>query len=95
MKNAPIGCDRSKAVTAKSLTSSTSNKKQKLAPPSSSSSSENDEESEQGEVYVPNSDDSVSRDSSTWDGSSVPNQRKSRIPPPSVELTSLMNILMI
>jgi hypothetical protein len=69
VKKAPFGCDWTKTVTAKSSVSSTSNKKQKLATPSSSSSSEDDEESAQGEIYVPNSDDSVSRSSESWEGS--------------------------
>ena len=53
VKNAPNGCDRTKKVAAKILTSSTSNKKQKRGPPSTSSSSENDDESAQGEIFVP------------------------------------------
>ena len=71
VKNAPLGCNKPKSVKSKTLTSSTSSKNPKLAPPSSSSSSEDDDESAQGEIFVPNSDDSVSRDSSSWEGSKV------------------------
>ena len=69
VKNAPFGCNKAKSVKTKTLTSSTSTKNPKLAPPSTSSSSSDDEESAQGEIFVPNSDDSVSRDSSAWEGS--------------------------
>ena len=69
IKNAPNGCDRTKKLGAKILPSSTSNKKQKRGPPSTSSSSENDEESEQGEIFIPDPDEVLSRESSSWEGS--------------------------
>ena len=56
-------------MSAKTLTSSTSNKKQKLATSSLPSSSEDDEDSAQGEIYVPDPEDSISRSSESWEGS--------------------------
>ena len=56
-------------MSGKTSTPSTSNKKQKLATSPLPSSSEDDEESEQGEIFVPGSDDSVSRSSESWEGS--------------------------
>ena len=56
-------------MTGKTSTSSTSNKKQKLATSPLPSSSEDDEESEQGEIFVPGTEDSVSRSSESWEGS--------------------------
>ena len=69
VKNAPNGCDRTKNKAAQISTSSTSTKKTKRAAPSTSSSSENDEESSQGEIFVPDADEVLSRESSSWEGS--------------------------
>ena len=69
VKNAPFGCNKAKTVSGKTSTPSTSNKKQKLATSPLPSSSEDDEESEQGEIFNPGSDDSVSRSSDSWEGS--------------------------
>ena len=56
-------------MAAQSSTSSTSTKKQKRAAPSTSSSSENYEDSAQGEIFVPDADEVLSRESSSWEGS--------------------------
>ena len=69
VKNAPFGCDRTKKVAAQNSTSSTSTKKQKRRAPSTSSSSENDEDSAQGEIFMPDADEELSRESSSWEGS--------------------------
>ena len=56
-------------MAAQNLTSSTSTKKQKRRPPSTSSSSENDDDSAQGEIFVPDPEEVLSRESSAWEGS--------------------------